>query len=89
MHLHFAKQCCQADLDLELSEIFEFNFCCLNSFMFLIYVLKSLLPKFVFLCFPIFPINLECLQHNKNTFAMKWPSLTAKMEKGVNKENAW
>jgi len=57
--------------------------------MFLIYVLKSLLPKFVFLCFPIFPINLECLQHNKNTFAMKWPSLTAKMEKGVNKENAW
>jgi len=45
--------------------------------------LESILPDFVFICFPIFPVKLECLQNKKNAFTMNWPS--SKVKKWIKK----
>ena len=40
--------------------------------------------KLCFFMFPIFAVKLVCFVINeKNVMTMKWPSLTAKMEKNV------
>jgi len=41
---------------------------------------RDILPNFVFLCFKIFAVKLEC-KIGKNAFTINWPSLIGKRDK--------
>ena len=79
--LHLVDICQFLDIHLVTKALLSIDFCTSKNWCFSCFNMEPIMPNFIFLCFQIFAVELECLKHKANACNMKWTSLIAKKQK--------